>query len=102
MNTIGTFKLEGDRYTGFINTLAFSGGASIEPVAAKRSGDSPDFRVTTERNRAEIGAAWKERSEAGKTYLSVRLDDPSFPAPVYCRLFQFDGEEGYRLIWSRS
>jgi uncharacterized protein (DUF736 family) len=34
-------------------------------------------------------------------YLSVTLDDPSFPATVYARLIE--GEGGmHTLIWSRS
>jgi uncharacterized protein (DUF736 family) len=102
MNTIGTFTKEGEAYTGSINTIKFQGKAVIEPVKDKRSEGFPDFRVLGGRNRVEIGAAWKERSESGTDYLGVRLDEPSFPAPVFCRLVQFDGEDGYRLIWSRS
>jgi uncharacterized protein (DUF736 family) len=102
MNTIGTFKREGERYTGTVNILKYSGAATIEPIAQKNSEDSPDFQFLGGRNRAEIGGAWKERSERGNDYLSVRLDEPSFPAPVFCRLVQFEGEETYRLIWSRS
>jgi uncharacterized protein (DUF736 family) len=40
-------------------------------------------------------------SEAGRPYVSVSLDDPSFPATVYARLIE--GEDGtHDLIWSRS
>lgn len=102
MITIGTFKKDGEAYTGNINTLKFRGTAVIEPVKEKRSEDSPDFRVFGEKGRVEIGAAWKERSERDTEYLGVRLDEPSFPAPVFCRLVQFDGVDGHRLIWSRS
>ena len=50
--------------------------------------------------RAEIGAAWSRRSEEGRDYLSLKLDDPSFNAPIYANLF--DGEGGdHTLIWSR-
>ena len=49
----------------------------------------------------DIGAAWKKTSEAGREYLSVTLDDPSFPATVYARLIE--GENGtHDLIWSRN
>ena len=49
----------------------------------------------------DIGAAWKKTSEAGREYISVTLDDPSFPATVYARLIE--GEDGtHDLIWSRS
>lgn len=33
-------------------------------------------------------------------YLSVKLDDPRFPAPIYACLFEIDG--GFSLIWPRS
>ena len=40
-------------------------------------------------------------SRAERPYLSVTLDDPSFPATIYARLVE--GEDGvHNLIWSRS
>ena len=102
MNTIGNFKLDGEKYSGFVNTLTFSGPVSIEPNGNKVSEGSPDYRVYAGRSRSELGAAWKERSEGGKEYLSVRLDDPSFSSPIFSRLVQFEKEEGFRLVWSRS
>jgi hypothetical protein len=51
--------------------------------------------------RAKIGAAWPKRSAEGRDYLSVKLDDPSFNAPIFANLF--DGEDdNYNLIWSRG
>ncbi len=52
--------------------------------------------------RAEIGAAWSRRSNEGRDYLSVKLDDPSFNAPIYANLFDDEDGDGYTLIWSRS
>ena len=102
MNTIGTFRQDGENFIGNVNTLAFSGSVTIEPIREKRGENSPDFQVFARSNRAQVGAARKKLSEAGKDYLSMRLDDPSFPAPIFCRLVRFEGEEGHRLIWSRS
>jgi uncharacterized protein (DUF736 family) len=45
-------------------------------------------------------AAWEKTSGAGRTYYSVRLDDPTFTAPVFASLIEQD-EGGYALIWSR-
>jgi len=36
------------------------------------------------------------------TLPSVKLDDPSFPAPIYATLAEVEGEDGLQLIWSRS
>ena len=50
----------------------------------------------------ELGAAWQKHSEqTDRDYLSVKLDDPSFPAPIYATLVEVEGEEGLQLIWSR-
>ncbi|MFY9700322.1 MAG: DUF736 domain-containing protein, partial [Rhodoplanes sp.] len=47
----------------------------------------------------EFGAAWRKTSNEGREYLSVKLDDPSFPAPIYASLVEVD--DGLSLIWSR-
>jgi uncharacterized protein (DUF736 family) len=36
-----------------------------------------------------------------RDYLSIKLDDPSFPAPIYATLIGVEGQEGLQLIWSR-
>jgi len=80
--------------------------AHPDPVKAKLvpndKGDNehaPDFRVQAA--GFDIGAAWKKVSKAERPYVSVTLDDPSFPATVYARLIE--EEDGtHTLIWSRS
>jgi hypothetical protein len=32
-------------------------------------------------------------SESDRDYLSVKLDDPSFPAPIYATLSEIEGED---------
>ena len=53
-------------------------------------------------HNADIGATWSKRSSEGRDYLSVKLDDPSFSAPIYANLFDDEGGETISLIWSRS
>ena len=70
----------------------------------------PDLRATGENapshrvlvGRAEIDAAWSKRSNEGRDYLGLKLDDPSFNALIYANLFD-DEEDGdtFSLIWSR-
>ncbi|WP_247969596.1 DUF736 family protein [Bradyrhizobium sp. 195] len=44
----------------------------------------------------------RHRSEsAGRDYLSLKLDDPSFTAPIFANLFDDEDGEGFSLIWSR-
>ena len=62
------------------------------------SDKAPDLRVLV--SGVEIGAAWRRTSKEDRTYHSVKLDDPSFTAPIYANLFEGDDGE-YALIWSR-
>ncbi|HLG89125.1 MAG TPA: DUF736 domain-containing protein [Alphaproteobacteria bacterium] len=99
MATIGTFTKSDNGYTGSVRTLTVNAKARITPVERKEKDKAPDYRVFA--GTAEIGAAWKKTSEAGREYVSVKLDDPSFPAPIFASLVQLEGEEDYALIWSR-
>ena len=97
MSNIGTFTKQEDGFVGTLRTLAFNAKLKIVPVA-KDNDKGPDYRVLA--GATEIGAAWKRQSKANKTYLSVRLDDPSFPAPVDARLV--DSADGSAtLFWTR-
>jgi uncharacterized protein (DUF736 family) len=66
---------------------------------AKKSGKAPDYRVVF--GSCDIGAAWRHEGDNGE-YLSVQLDDPTFTAPVNCRLVKRAAENGYNLIWERD
>jgi len=96
---IGTFTATQNGYTGTLRTLTLNVKAKLVPNAKGDKENSPDFRLQAAGH--DIGAAWKKTSEAGRDYLSVTLDDPSFAAAVYARLIE--GEDGtHDLIWSRS
>lgn len=99
MATIGTFKANSKgEFTGVIKTLTLNAKASFRPVE-RESDKAPDFRVSTA--NMDIGAAWKKTSREGRDYISVKLDDPSFPAPVYATLSETDTAGEHALIWSR-
>lgn len=99
MAIIGSFIASGNGFNGTIKTLNLSVKATIRTVEGG-SEKGPDFRIFT--GNVEFGAAWKKTSNEGRDYLSVKLDDPSFPAPIYATLIEVEGEEGLSLIWSRS
>ena len=99
MSTIGNFTATGNSFTGTVRTLTLNVKVRIVP-SDKGSDNAPDYRIDAA-NSLEIGAAWKKISKADRPYLSVTLDDPSFPATIYARLVE--GEEGvHNLIWTRS
>ena len=97
MTTIGTFTREGDAFVGSIATLTLKAKVTIKPV--EKTGDqAPDYRVYA--GTVELGAAWSQKSKAENSYLSVKLDDPSLPAPIFARLLGLDSDE-QDLVWSR-
>ena len=101
MVTIGTFKKTGsNEFTGEIVTLSVQAkGVRIVPELRTTGDNAPSHRVLV--GRAEIGAAWSKRSNEGREYLGLKLDDPSFNAPIYANLFDDEDGESHSLIWSR-
>lgn len=99
MAQIGSFTRGDDGiYTGEIRTLTLKVKATIRPVEREHD-KSPGYRVSA--GSVEFGAGWtKAARDSGTEYLSLKLDDPSFPAPIYATLTQGDNGE-HKLIWSR-
>ena len=100
MASIGSFKKVGNEFQGQIVTLSIQAKAvRIAPETNRANDNAPSHRVFV--GKAEIGAAWSKRSNEGRDYLSVKLDDPSFTQPIYANLFDAEDGAGYSLIWSR-
>ena len=99
MATIGTFTSTETGFNGSIRTLALNVKARIARIEDP-SDKGPHYRIYA--GNVELGAAWQKRSEQDRDYLSVKLDDPSFNAPIYANLFDEEGGESYTLIWSRG
>jgi uncharacterized protein (DUF736 family) len=98
MAQIGTFtRGEDGTYVGTIKTLLLNVKARIIPAEASENEKAPDLRVMV--GDVDIGAAWRRTSKENTEYHSVKLDDPSFPAPIYANLVAVEG--GYALVWSR-
>lgn len=98
MAIIGTFTKSGDGFNGSIKTLTLSAKVSFKPIELEGE-KAPNFRVTA--GTVEFGAAWKKTSRENRDYLSVKVDDPSFPGPIYATLVETDTAGEYALIWSR-
>ena len=97
MATIGTFTASNNGFTGSVKTLTLNVKATF--VATEKENDkAPDYRILA----GATGAAWKKTArETDREYLSVKLDDPSFPAPIYASLVKGEGDDSFTLIWSR-
>ena len=101
MATIGTFKKTvSNEFTGEIVTLSVQAkGVRIVPDLRASGENAPSHRVLV--GRAEIGAAWSKRSNEGRDYLGLKLDDPSFNAPINAALWPSQTEGDYTLVWNR-
>ncbi len=99
MATIGTFTASDNGYTGSIKTLTLNVRAKF--VATEKDSDkAPDYRILA--GTIAFGAAWKKTAkETSREYLSVKIDDPSFSAPIFASLVKGESDDNFNLIWSR-
>jgi uncharacterized protein (DUF736 family) len=98
MATIGSFTKTDTGFAGTVKTLPLNVKATFR-ADDNENDKAPDFRIYA--GTIEFGAAWKKTSREGRDYLSVKLDDPSFPAPIYASLVEADDAKSHALIWSR-
>ena len=100
MAIIGSFKLGANgTYSGEITTLGIYRKVRLVPTEATAK-NAPDLRVFVD--QAEIGVAWQKSSRSGDPYFAVKLDDPTFPAPVWANLVESQKEVAvYNLLWDR-
>ena len=99
MANIGTFTKTELGFTGELVTLSLKAKNVRLVEEAASSENAPTHRAFV--GRVEIGAAWAKRSNEGRPYLSVKLDDPSFTGPIYANLIEDEGGKTHTLIWSR-
>ena len=100
MARIGSFKKVAGEYRGQIITLSVQ-AKSVRITPEENPGsNAPSHRVFI--GEAEVGAAWEKTSQDKRPYLSVKLDDPSFSAPIFANLFADEDGQSHSLIWSRT
>ena len=100
MAIIGAFTKSDGVFIGTIKTMTLD-LASVQILPGVPATDkSPDYRVLA--GTTELGMAWKRTaSRSRREYLSVKLDDPSFPAPIHALLLEVENGDGFTLVWSR-
>ena len=100
MATIGHFTKTGNEFKGSITTLSVQAkNVRMAPETGSTSEKAPSHRLFV--GDADIGAAWTNASNGDKRVsYAVKLDDPSFTAPIYATLVERD-DGGFDLIWSR-
>ncbi len=99
MRKIGEFDLRGNSFAGQIHFINQSVDLVFWP-REKKGEFSPDFDIYKE--SYVVGSAWRRKTlDTEKDYLSVKLDDPTFLAPIYARLLDKDERSKYALVWQR-
>ncbi len=99
MAIIGELTTNGNFLQGTLRTLTVN--TKIRLISIERvSRDAPDYRVVAP-NGAELGAGWKAVSTNGEPYISLKIDDPSFNAPISTAAWPDEKEGDYALVWNR-
>ncbi|MBU6298883.1 MAG: DUF736 domain-containing protein [Alphaproteobacteria bacterium] len=99
---IGTFRQGKDGgWEGRIQTLTINTNARFVPNDNRENEQAPVFRIFA--GRSELGAAWQQRTagENPRSYLSVRLDDPSLPEAISAAMFESEDGKEAQLVWNR-
>ncbi|KMO14842.1 DUF736 domain-containing protein [Methylobacterium platani] len=101
MATIGTFTQTQNGFSGEITTLTIQAKkVSIQAETERMAEKGPTHRIYL--GKAEIGAGWAKRSNEGRDYISIKIDDPSLTGPLYARLFAEEDGRTHSLVWTRS
>lgn len=112
MPAIGYLNQEGEGvFAGRLRTLTHNLRLSLVPVDAddKRGEDSPDFTAyaVDGGDNIPLGSGWKKqrrdvRGQVVGWFISLTLDDPSFPAPLNVAAFPGDATGApWQVVWNR-
>jgi uncharacterized protein (DUF736 family) len=103
MTQIGEFKRTKSGYSGRIRTLTIDAELVLIPADHSDAENAPDYRILRGDDEGpEIGAGWKRVGEKAGDYVSLQLDDPTFPQPIRANLFQSGDEKtAWSLHWNR-
>jgi uncharacterized protein (DUF736 family) len=109
MATIGAVTRRPDgSFLGKLEMKSYAGRTLFQPAGPKQNDNAPDFRIYGEGDRGgrfEMGAAWiKARTDGTGTYVSIKIDYPELPSPVYATLGVMAGQDDddvFAVIWNR-
>jgi uncharacterized protein (DUF736 family) len=102
MAIIGKLIKQADgSHRGYIATLGISAKITMR-TNENMTERGPVARIFA--GAGEVGAAFEQTAEkTGQVYLSIKLDDPTFAAPVYIAAFENkEKPDQLDLVWSRS
>ena len=92
---------------GKIETLAVQLAVRLVCYPGQRTEAQPSHRILARLGGREVqvGNAWQKRTKTGdrrgEAFLSLTLDDPSFPQPLNVAAFKTREGEGWVVVWRR-
>ena len=101
MAFIGKFvRQQNNSIARSIETLTFQSSLTMQPITERRP-NGPVYRIFA--GSYECGAAFERTSpETGQVYLSLKLDDPSFTAPLSLAAYEDrDDADHLNIVWNR-
>lgn len=104
MAHIGQFTRTRDGYRGRLKTLTLDATLTLVPAEPSDTENAPDYRIHigSDDEALEVGAGWKRTGEKAGDYVSLLIDDPTFPHPIHANLFHSVSEnDTYLLTWNR-
>tara|TARA_B100000780_G_scaffold262761_1_gene216159 strand:- start:859 stop:1227 length:369 start_codon:yes stop_codon:yes gene_type:complete len=98
---------QGEELHGEVRTLQLQQKIKLLPNPNKTNKDAPDFIISAlcfNGGDIQIGAAWrKTKDKIGAPpvhFISLSMDDPSFPNPLNVAAFKAD-DGRYEITWRR-
>ena len=87
--------------SGYICTLHLNINFNLEKNPDRNQSDkSPGYIITA--GKVDLGAAWvNTSSRTGEVYMSLEMDDMSFPDKLKCAAFK-NQDNTWRIVWDRQ
>ena len=95
---IGQLTKTANGFEGELRTLTVKAEIKLQATDSTNE-KAPDFRIVA--NGVEVGAAWQKTSKNDKPYLSLKIDDPAFAAPVFATSSVQDEGQIVDIIFDR-
>ena len=71
---------------------------NLQQQASQQQQMEADKRLAEQARQFDVSSGQRAK-EGNRDYISVKLDDPTFAAPIYANLVEIDGK--HQLLWSR-
>lgn len=92
-------KNDDGSFHGNIKALLFSSDIKLIPTNQTDNDKAPNYNAVA--GDIDIGAGWNKISANGNEFISLSLDDPSLPNPIYAGVFE-SKDGGYAILWDRK